>query len=46
MACHRVVGKRGRLTGFGGAIDTEIKLLGVEIFDMSKVYVPTQRTYP
>ena len=31
VPCHRVVGKTGSLTGFGGTINNKIKLLELEI---------------
>ncbi len=30
IPCHRVIGKNGRLTGFGGGIDIKAKLLELE----------------
>ncbi|MBF0278687.1 MAG: methylated-DNA--[protein]-cysteine S-methyltransferase [SAR324 cluster bacterium] len=30
IPCHRVIGKSGDLTGFGGGLDTKIKLLSLE----------------
>ena len=37
IPCHRVVGKDGSLTGYGGTIDNKIKLLEIEN-DMTKLY--------
>ena len=30
IPCHRVVGKDGNLTGYGGTLDNKIKLLKLE----------------
>ncbi len=30
IPCHRVIGKNGKMTGFGGGIDIKIKLLRLE----------------
>lgn len=30
IPCHRVIGSNGKLTGFGGGLDTKAKLLGLE----------------
>ncbi len=30
IPCHRVIGKNGAMTGFGGGIDTKVKLLELE----------------
>ena len=46
IACHRVVGANGSLTGFGGGIDRKIKLLNNEKVDMSSFYVPSYSTKP
>lgn len=40
IPCHRVVGKEGSLTGYGGTIDNKIKLLEIENVDMSQLYRP------
>ena len=42
--CHRVVGADGSLTGFGGGIDTKIKLLEHEGVDLSRFYRPKYGT--
>ena len=44
VPCHRVVGAGGSLTGFGGGIQTKVKLLELEGVDMSGLYVPTRGT--
>ena len=44
VPCHRVVGKSGSLTGFGGGIDMKVKLLEHEGADMSRFFVPTRGT--
>ncbi|HHW5505866.1 TPA: methylated-DNA--[protein]-cysteine S-methyltransferase [Staphylococcus aureus] len=46
VPCHRVVGKTGSLTGFGGTINNKIKLLELENIDMSKLYIPKHSTKP
>ncbi|UMT75559.1 methylated-DNA--[protein]-cysteine S-methyltransferase [Staphylococcus roterodami] len=46
VPCHRVVGKTGSLTGFGGTINNKIKLLELENIDMSELYVPKHSTKP
>jgi methylated-DNA-[protein]-cysteine S-methyltransferase len=30
VPCHRVIGSSGRLTGFGGGLETKALLLGIE----------------
>ena len=40
IPCHRVVGKRGSLTGYAGGIDKKIKLLTLEGVDISQLSVP------
>ena len=44
VPCHRVVGTKGNLTGFGGGIDTKVKLLEHEQADMDGFYVPKKGT--
>ena len=46
IPCHRVVGKDGSLTGYGGTIDNKIKLLGIENIDMGQLYRPRYATKP
>ncbi len=36
IPCHRVIGANNALTGYGGGIENEIKLLEIEKNDMSK----------
>lgn len=44
VPCHRVVGKSGSLTGYGGGIERKIKLLQIEKTDMSGFFVPKKGT--
>lgn len=44
IPCHRVVGMKGNLVGFGGGIEKKIKLLEHEGLDMTKFFVPTKGT--
>lgn len=44
IPCHRVVGRNGNLTGYGGGIDKKIKLLEIENVDMSNFYIPKKGT--
>ncbi|MBO1198165.1 methylated-DNA--[protein]-cysteine S-methyltransferase [Staphylococcus simiae] len=46
VPCHRVVGKNGSLTGFGGTIKNKIKLLEIEDVDMTHLYIPKFSTKP
>lgn len=39
VPCHRVVGKNGNLTGYGGGLKNKIALLKLEGNDMSKFYL-------
>lgn len=41
IPCHRVVGTKGNLTGYGGGINNKIKLLKLEKVDTEKFYIPT-----
>ena len=43
IPCHRVVGKDGNLTGYGGGLDNKVKLLEIEGLDMSKFYLPKKK---
>ncbi len=44
VPCHRVMGANGNLTGFGGGLDTKIKLLEHEHVDMERFYRPKKGT--
>ena len=44
IPCHRVVGASGSLTGYGGGIDTKIRLLTHEGVDMTALFVPRTGT--
>ena len=44
IPCHRVMGAKGNLTGFGGGIDAKVKLLEHEGVDMSGFFVPEKGT--
>lgn len=44
VPCHRVMGAAGNLTGFGGGIDTKVKLLELEGVDMSTFFRPKKGT--
>lgn len=39
IPCHRVVGAKGRLTGYSGGMDKKIKLLQLERADMRSLFV-------
>jgi len=40
IPCHRVVGKNGNLTGFGGGLKNKIGLLKIENNDMENFFIP------
>lgn len=42
IPCHRVVGKDGNLTGYGGGMDIKVSLLDHEGIDMAKLYIPNK----
>lgn len=44
IPCHRVMGAKGNLTGFGGGIGVKMKLLEHERVDMRGFYVPKKGT--
>lgn len=46
IPCHRVVGKDGNLTGYGGGIDTKIALFKIEKMNMDNYYRPKYSTKP
>lgn len=43
IPCHRVIGKGGNLTGYGGGIDNKIGLLKIENIDTSKFFKPKEK---
>ncbi len=43
VPCHRVMGAGGNLTGFGGGIDTKLKLLELEHIDTSRFFDPRKK---
>ena len=45
VPCHRVVGKNGNLTGYGGGIKNKIKLLENEKQDMNNFKMPKKDHY-
>ena len=46
IPCHRVVGKNGSLTGYGGGIQRKIQLLKIEGVNMDKFFIPKTSTAP
>ena len=44
VPCHRVVGKGGNLTGYGGGIKRKVSLLELERADLSSFYIPKKGT--
>ena len=44
VPCHRVMGAKGNLTGFGGGLDTKIKLLEHEGADVNSLIRPKKGT--
>ncbi len=43
IPCHRVVGKNGNLTGYGGGLDKKWRLLELEGMAMEKFFLPPER---
>lgn len=43
IPCHRVMGKSGNLTGYGGGIQNKIKLLELEGIDTSQYTLPKKK---
>lgn len=44
IPCHRVVGTKGSLTGYGGGINNKVTLLKLEGNNMDKYFVPKKGT--
>lgn len=44
IPCHRVVGAKGNLTGYGGGISRKIRLLELEGVNMTGFYIPRKGT--
>ena len=44
IPCHRVVGAKGNLTGYGGGLDKKIQLLTLENVAMDAFYRPKKGT--
>ena len=44
VPCHRVMGAKGNLTGFGGGVDTKVALLEHEQVDMTSFFRPKKGT--
>lgn len=44
IPCHRVVGKNGNLTGYGGGIKNKVALLSLEGNDMGSFFIPKRGT--
>ena len=44
VPCHRVVGAKGNLTGYGGGMNRKVALLTLERADMSGMFVPAKGT--
>lgn len=40
VPCHRVVGAKGNLTGYGGGLDKKIELLKIEKANIKDFYIP------
>lgn len=46
VPCHRVIGARGNLTGYGAGIERKIQLLKLEKVNMTKLFVPKKKSLP
>ncbi|MCM1513525.1 MAG: methylated-DNA--[protein]-cysteine S-methyltransferase [Anaeroplasma bactoclasticum] len=44
IPCHRVVGTNGNITGYAGGIDKKLFLLQMESIDISKLFIPKNKT--
>ena len=44
VPCHRVIGSKGNLTGYGGGINNKVALLTLEKNDMDKYFIPKKGT--
>ncbi len=44
VPCHRVVGAKGNLTGYGGGINNKVALLTLEKNDMNNYFIPKKGT--
>jgi methylated-DNA-[protein]-cysteine S-methyltransferase len=44
IPCHRVIGVKGNLTGYGGGMHNKIALLKQEGHDMNQFSIPNQST--
>ncbi|MDO4377666.1 MAG: MGMT family protein, partial [Erysipelotrichia bacterium] len=42
IPCHRVVGTKGNLTGYGGGLKNKIALLKHEGLDVDRFYIPVR----
>lgn len=40
IPCHRVIGKNGSLTGYGGGLQNKVRLLQLEGIDCSAFFIP------
>ncbi|WP_066639004.1 methylated-DNA--[protein]-cysteine S-methyltransferase [Desulfolucanica intricata] len=43
IPCHRVVGAKGNLTGYGGGLDIKVRLMQLEGMDMSRFHMPSKK---
>ena len=43
VPCHRVIGKNGNLTGYGGGLDRKIRLLELEGISRAAFFIPKER---